>query len=273
MSAEPAFEQIIVQRQGRRATISLNRPAKLNALTDQMLAELRTALSGIAADPGARVVVLKGEGRAFSAGYDMTPRGTEWTVGGWQEHLHEGITTFQAIWRLPQPVIAQIHGPCLGGAFEMSMACDLAVASSDAFFGLPEVRFGGLPMYPLLPWLIGMRPAKYITMTGERLPAAEAHALHLINKVVPPDELDRAVGSLCDTLAQIPAGTLPLNKQALNRGYEIMGLLEAIRMGEDQSVLNFFVKSEEALEFRKMIRSEGMKAAVAWLEARFKSET
>jgi enoyl-CoA hydratase len=266
------FEHIILHRHGRRATISLNRPAKLNALTDQMLAELRAALTALEADPAIRVVVIKGEGRAFSSGYDMTPRETEWTVGEWRDHLHRGISTFQAIWQLSQPVVAQVHGPCLGGAFEMSMACDLVMASSDAFFGLPEVRFGGLPMYPLLPWLIGMRPAKYITFTGERLTASEAHGLHLVNKVVPLEDLDHAVDALCDRLAQIPAGTLPFNKRTLNRVHEIMGMLETIRMGEDQSVLNFFVKTDEALEFRNIVRSEGVNAALAWLDAKFKSE-
>ena len=266
-----AFEQILVHRSGRRATVSLNRPAKLNALTDQMLLELRTALAELEADDGVRVIVIKGEGRAFSAGFDMTAHRGEWTVGEWRTHLHNGIETFQAIWRAQRPVIAQVHGPCLGGGFEMTMACDLVVASSEAFFGVPEVRAGGVVMYPMLPWLVGVRASKYITFTGERFSAAEAHALQLVNKVVPAGELEEAVEALCETVAQIPAGTVPLNKQVINRAAEMMGLLEAIRLGEDQAVLNLVAKSDEAKEFRRIVQTDGMQAALAWLRAQYRS--
>ena len=164
-----------------------------------------------------------------------------------------------------------VHGACLGGGFEMVLACDLAVASADAFFGLPEVRMGGVVMYPMLPWLVGLRTAKYLTFTGERVSAAEACALQLVNKVVPPEALEPAVEALCETLGQIPAGTVPLNKRVLNRAAELMGLLEAVRLGEDQSVLNLVTKSDEAREFKRLLRRDGFKAAVAWLQDRYRS--
>jgi enoyl-CoA hydratase/carnithine racemase len=268
------FEQIVLHRAGSdsgRSTIVLNRPAKLNALTDQMVGELRAALSELDADRATRVVIIKGEGRAFSAGFDMTPHPGEWTASEWRGHLHHSLLAFLAIWQLNKPVVAQVHGPCLGGAFEMVMACDMVIASTDAFFGLPEVRFGGLPMFPLLPWLVGMKPAKYITLSGERVSASEAQALQIVNKVVPLDELDGAVSVLCDMLVRIPEGTLSANKGALNRVYEMMGMMEAIRMGEDLSVLNLVEKSDEARQFRNIARRDGVKAAMAWLSSQFET--
>jgi enoyl-CoA hydratase/carnithine racemase len=266
-----SFEQILVRRHGRRATVALNRPAKLNALTDRMLGELRTALAELEADDGVRVVVLSGEGRAFCSGFDVTAHPGEWTPSEWRDHLHNAIETFASIWTLKQPVVAEVHGACLGGGFELVMACDLVVAAADAFFGLPEVRMGGVVMYPMLPWLVGLRAAKYITFTGERLSAAEAGAMHLVNKVVPAERLSAAVDALCETLGQIPAGALPLNKQVLNRVAELMGLAQAVGLGEDQSVLNFVIKSDEAKEFRRIVTRDGFKAAVAWMQDRYRS--
>jgi enoyl-CoA hydratase/carnithine racemase len=264
------YEQIIYMKKNWLATISLNRPAKLNALTDQMMTELRKALLQAEADEEIRVVVIKGEGRAFSAGFDVTPtQHPRTTTAEWREHFSNGNSTFRTIWNLSKPVIAQVHGACLGGGFDLTMACDITICSEDAFFGEPEVRFGGTSMFLLLPWLVSMKTAKHILLTGDNIYAQQALQYQIVQQVVPLGELEEAVEKFARRLAAIPLGTVPLNKKLLNRAYELMGMEHAVQMSEEASILGITSLSDEAKEFESVARRDGLKAAIAWRDAKY----
>lgn len=261
------FEHILYTEEAYLATITLNRPAKLNTFTDMMMVEVREALRLANENDEIRVIRVKGAGRAFSAGFDVSAKRE--TAQEWQAHFQNGNDTFRAIWRSPKPVVAQIHGYCLGGAFDMMMACDLAICSEETKLGEPEVLWGGNSMCMLLPWSVGLKACKKILLTGQNMTAEEAIRLDLVNEVVPSDELEAAVQKLCRNMATIPLGTLPLNKKTINRAYEIMGVMEAIQASEEAAIYSLLAKSDEACEFDRKVAELGMKAAIQWRNGRF----
>jgi enoyl-CoA hydratase/carnithine racemase len=265
--AAVAYEHILYSTHRRRATIALNRPAKLNAITPLMAREVRAALAEAEADEAIRVVVLRGEGRAFSAGFDLSPRPPATTSNEWRERFEPVNSVCRAIWDMPKPVVAQVHGPCLGAAFDVVMACDLAVSADNASFGEPEVRLGGTCQFLLLPWLVGMKTVKHLLLTGDAITAADALAVQLVNRVVPLADLEAAVEAVCRRLATVPRGTVALNKRALNRTYEQIGVAEAIQASEDRAILAALGPSDEARELIRAIEQHGLKAALARLEA------
>ena len=184
----PRSEDVTLVRWARRdriAVVTLSRPAKLNAITDDLMSELVAVLHEVAQDDATELVVLEGAGRAFCAGFDIStgPPGpaTVGEAGGqdgpeakrsyWQSHFELARQVLVAIWDLPQPVLAKIRGACLGGGMHLMLACDLAIASDDAYFGEPEARFGGVPSFPLLAAVTGLRRANEIWMGGGTISA------------------------------------------------------------------------------------------------------
>jgi enoyl-CoA hydratase len=267
------YEQIRYRRGRWWATITLHRPDKLNAITPRMAAEVQSALAVAAQDSGVRVVVLKGSGRAFSAGFDLSPRPPASTSREWRSRFEHVSAICRAIWDLDKPVLAQVHGVCLGAAFDITMACDLVICAEDASFGEPEIRFGGTCQYLVLPWQVGMKMAKYLLLTGDTIDAPLALAAQLVNQIVPLAQLESAVDALCRKLAMHPDGTLALNKRALNRAYELMGLAETVAASEDRAVLAALGHSAEAATLTDVLSRGGLKAGLAWLEARLDEES
>lgn len=261
------FKHILYEETAYLATITLNRPEKLNTLTDTMMIEIREALRLANENNEIRVIRMKGAGRAFSAGFDVS--GKRETAQDWQWHFQNGNDTFRAIWKSPKPIVAQLHGYCLGGAFDMMLACDLAVCSEETKLGEPEVLWGGTSMCMLLPWTVNLKACKQILLSGENMPAEEALRLDIVNKVTSLDELDDTVLALCRRMATIPLGTLPLNKRLINRTYEIMGVMEAIQASEETAIYSLLAQSDEALEFYRKADEIGMKAAIKWRNDRF----
>lgn len=264
------FEYISLHRDNSVATITLRRPQKLNALTDELMTELSNAVDAVGADDDVRVIVLTGEGRAFSAGFDISPRTTPRTTAvEWRSHFRIGVGAMRKIWDCPKPVIAKVRGACVGGGFDLMYACDLTVAADDAFFGEPEVKFGGGSMFMLLPWLIGLRHVNELLLTGETVDAWRAYELGLVNKVVSPDELDGYVEDMARRMTLVPEGTLSKNKGTIHRVYELMGVTEALRLGEDIAALTLSSREGESLEFDRIAAEEGLNSALAWRAARF----
>ena len=254
------------------ATITLQRPAKLNALTDELMTELALALDHCAQDDAVQVVVLTGAGRAFSAGFDISARVVpRVSVNDWKSHFRTGNSAMQRVWDLPKPVIAKVRGPCLGGGFDLAFSCDLIVAAEDAQFGEPEVKFGGGCMFMLLPWIVGIRHVNEILLTGNMLSAKRAYELGVINEVVTGDALDAAVDKLAGHMCRIPKGTLSRNKAMIHRIYELMGVKEAVRVSEDSSVLSLSSKTTAGTvdEFDRISAEQGVSAALAWQKARY----
>ena len=264
------MEYILIEKTHYSATIILNRPQKLNALNDEMLFEVRQALQDAQADPSVRVVVLKGAGRAFCAGFDVSAdQKPKVTASDWNSHFSNAKETFMAIWDMAKPVIAQVQGHCLGGEFDMSMACDLTIAADNAKFGEPEVLFAGTCMFMLLPWLTSLKACKQILLTGESIGAQRALEMGLVSQVVPAEELEQTVQSLVKKMARMPLGTLPLNKKLINRTYELMNVREALTLSCDNAVNALLSKEGEALEFDQIVARDGLKAALQWRDQRF----
>ncbi len=188
-----AFATIIVETFGSVTRITLNRPERTNALNQAMLGEIGEALDGIERDKNIRALIVRGAGTAFSSGFDLKeqmerrPQGIE----QWRPILRKDFDTIMRFWHCPLPTIAAVRGPCLAGACELALACDITIAADDAFFGEPELKFGAGIVAMILPWIVGPKAAKEIILTGEdRIPAARAKEIGMVNRIVPVAELD-----------------------------------------------------------------------------------
>jgi enoyl-CoA hydratase len=246
--------------------LTLNRPAKLNALSAELRDELTGAVAEAADDDRVRVIAIAGAGRAFCAGYDLSEAAPP-TAWAWRDVLARDVEATLAIWSCPKPVIAQVHGYALAGGLELAMACDLVVAADDAQLGEPEIRFGSAPVTLLMPFLIGQKKTRELLLTGDLVGAAEAERIGLVNRVVPGDRLAAEVDSLADRLARVPPDVMAPTKLMLNRAMDAAGFAAAVEMGLDlQSFVNM---SETAREFDAIVRSEGLKAALVWRDRRY----
>jgi enoyl-CoA hydratase/carnithine racemase len=215
------YETLIRSQDGPVVTLVLNRPEKLNAISRQMDAELAHALREIEGDGEARVVVLEGAGeRAFSAGVD-TKEGTfpnAYVVGDdWNPY--RGAHAAKALLDFPKPVIAAIHGYCLGGAAELVLHADFRIAAEDAVLAFPEAMLGMAPGWggsQLLPRIVGRAVALDLLLTGRRVSGREAAGLGLVNEAVPRDQLDARVAERAAVLAAVPPLAARIVKRAVN---------------------------------------------------------
>ena len=265
-------DTVLHEVRGPTAWITLNRPDKLNAIDASMVESLRARLAEAVADDGVRVVVLAGAGRAFSSGYDI---GEEIEhdyadVETWRGVLERDLTLAMELWALSKPTIAAVHGWCLGGACELAMACDLVVATEDARFGEPEIRYGSGPVALLMPFVLGQKKTRELLFTGDWIDADEALRVGLVNRVVPPDGLAAAVDELIAKIAPTPLETLRLTKTALTRAYEAMGIRTAVAANLELSAILNSLDGPEQREFDRIAREEGLRAALAWRDARYR---
>lgn len=270
---EPAMseEPVLYETRGPAAWLTLNRPEKLNALNGAVVDGLFTGLQRALADDEVKVVVLTGAGRAFSAGYDIGEEVAAEIEGAdaWHRVLTKDVDLAMELWSLPKPTIAAVRGWCLAGACELGMACDLIVAAEDARFGEPEIRYGSGPVALLMPFVLGQKKTNELLFTGDTIDATEAHRLGLVNRVVPGDELEAAVGELVGKIAPTPLPTLRLTKLALVRAYEAMGLRAAVHANLDLSAILNAADTPEQQEFDRIAAEQGLKAALAWRDSRY----
>jgi enoyl-CoA hydratase len=251
--------------------LTLNRPAKLNALSVELVEALVAAVNAAEADPRVRVIVIQGAGRAFSAGYDLTEEAEGW-VGGttqWRALLATDIAATLRILDCPKPVIAQVHGYALAGGLELAMACDLIVAAEGTRLGEPEIRYGSAPVTLLMPYLIGQKKTRELLFTGDLIDAAEAERIGLINRVVPMDRLEAEVDGLADRLARTPPAVMGPTKLMLNRAMDAAGFRLAVEAGLDLGTIVNAADTPEQREWDEIVRRDGLKAALAWRDRRY----
>jgi enoyl-CoA hydratase len=252
------------------ATLTLNRPQKLNAMSNHLVEEFIAALDIIAADAAVEVVVLTGAGRGFCAGFDVAEgdavpdRSNEW----WRQHFRLGYEGMNRLWTMPQPCVAKVRGPCLGGGFGLSLLCDLIYASDDAYFGEPEVKFGGGSNSAILPLLLSPRHINELLLTGRTFDARRAADLGLINEVLPADDLDARVDQVVRHMRLLPPSTLTRNKARLHDCFAIMGFAE-IWGAEDVRTLDKAFKRDNNTPFTQQVRAVGMTGALRWQKERF----
>ena len=242
------FKTILVDEPAPRVRrITLNRPEKRNALNNTLRGEILAALQRFDRDDDVRVTILRGAGKCFSAGYDLGANNAEdqpyYSSGGdgnWPRHVVDGW--FQ-IWDLAKPVIAQVHGYCLAGGSELATSCDLVYVAEDAQIGYPPVRLMSPPDMQFHPWLVGMRQAMELMLTGDAIDGMEAAKIGFANRAYPADELEDAVVERASRVAKIPSDLQQLNKRSIHRGMEIMGMRSALRAGTEIQAMGFHTKS------------------------------
>jgi enoyl-CoA hydratase len=264
-----AFENIVLEKQNRIATITLNRPEKLNAMSSSLLAELEEALTDIENDRSVHVVIIKGAGKAFSVGYDVDPqtpgqqRG-KLDIASDRRRLNKNVSKWLHIWKLNKPVIAQIHGYCIAGANHLASMCDIVVVAEDATIA-PRATTGplGIAMSaPLWCHLVGIRKTKeLINNIGKTISGKEAEQLGWANKAVPIDKLDEEVQKMAAQIAETPLDILEIQKLMVNRYAEMSGLLEALDFAVDLDAFSHFTPPVQ--QFSRMIQERGLKQARA----------
>jgi len=251
---------------GRVGRITLNRPEKLNALSQELLYELNDALHELEADFDTRVILLRGAGRVFSAGYDLNPgsgRDHDAVSHSYKSQDEQGRrlvmgtrTAMQQVvdiqlyfWNMAKVTIAQLHGFCLAGGAELAMLADLVVAADDCQIGHPGNRFGTSRTGVIWPLVLGMRKAKELYLTGSSVSGTEAEEMGMINYAWPADELDERSVEFADYVANMPSDHLAMLKQNMNRFYENMGIYSSIRSSTEFDAMSQF--TSQAHEFRE----------------------
>jgi enoyl-CoA hydratase len=265
------YEAIEYTTDGAIATIALNRPERLNAINFTMTSELRAAVQAANDDGGVRVIVLRGAGRAFCAGYDLDwgTKGEDVAQramgGNWDPvrdylGMSRNVRAYMALWESPKPVIAQVHGWCVGGGTDMALCSDLIFMAEDAQIGYPPARVWGEPTTAMWVYRLGLEHAKRLMLTGESLTGVEAARLGLASQAVPADALAGEVDAFARKLATIPLSQLVMSKLLVNQAYENMGLRTTQLIG---TVMDGIARhTPDGIAWRDMAMKEGFREAV-----------
>lgn len=272
MPALESYETVTFERRGPVGLLTLNRPERLNAINGRMIDELNGCLDAAEGDPDIRALVVTGAGRAFCSGFDLKDGAATRREGiaDWREVLQRDFDLIMRFWHSPLPTLAAIRGYALAGGCELALACDITIAAAGTRLGEPELRFGSGIIALLMPWLSGPKKAKEHILSGnDKISAEEALAIGLVNRVVPEgQEIDAAL-ALARDIAVNDRAKVALTKQAINRTYDIMGFREALAMGLDIDVQIEATETPEGRQFKEIARTDGLKAALAWRDARF----
>jgi enoyl-CoA hydratase len=273
MSA-PRYETITYASDGPVATITLNRPEALNTIVPPMPDEVEQAVGRATLTAEVKVIVLRGAGRAFCAGYDFGGGFRHWdetitTEGAWDPGKDFAAATapqlaptqkLMSVWRTHKPVIAQVHGWCVGGGSDFALCADLVIASEDAVIGTPYSRMWGAYLSGMWIYRLGLARAKYHALTGRPLSGRQAAELELVNEAVPFQELEETVRALAAELASLPSSQLAAMKLIVNQAYENMGLGSTQILGP---ILDGLMRNTpEALQFIEQAEREGVRAAI-----------
>jgi enoyl-CoA hydratase len=267
---------VLVNDVGPVRRLTMNRPDALNALNGPLTDAISGAIRAAGSDPSVSVVILRAAGRAFCAGYDLTEdaEGGVMDARAWHRDLSSSMEKMLEIVDCPKPVIASVQSYCLAGGTDLMLACDLAVAADDAYFGYVDIQFGSGVVSMFLPWVVGVRKAKELLFTGEdRVPAGEALRIGLVNRVVPRDELDDATLALAEEIAKNEPFVVQTAKRAANRAWDVAGFRAAMVANVELDVMIETANLPARDEFRRITNEQGLKAAIAWRDARFRRES
>jgi len=267
------FENILVDTDGPVATITLNRPEKLNALSEGLRTDLHDALVALSPGDQVRVIRLRGAGRAFCPGVengaahgDALADFGEAGISQDRERLREMVDSWLWMWNYRKPIIAQTHSYCLSGGLDLIGTCDIVFAAEGTRFGHPAARGLGIPpIMGMLPMKIGAAATKELLFTGDLVDAETARELGIIQHVVPAAELDERVMALCQRIAMQPLDMLTIHKHMTNRWMELQGVRTAAYEGADYDAIAHL--SPAAHEFARRSREEGLRSALTWRDA------
>jgi enoyl-CoA hydratase len=268
------YETIRYDVADRIATITLNRPEQLNTIVPPMPDEVQAAVHRAVRDSQVSVIVVRGAGRSFCAGYDFGGGFHHWddqlaTDGQWDPGKDFVCATadavsptqqFMSVWRSPKPVIAQVHGYCVGGGSDFALCADLVIASDDAVIGTPYSRMWGCYLSGMWLYRLGLTRAKEFALTGKPLTGAQAAEVGLINRSVPFAELEATVAEQARQLASIPLSQLSAMKLVVNHAYENMGISSTQTLGP---ILDGLMRNTpDARRFIELAENEGVRAVI-----------
>jgi len=266
------FSTLLYNVSDRVATITLNRPERLNAINDAMPGELRVAVERAEKDSDVHVVLLQGAGKGFCGGYDLQhyaersgeihgSQSMPWDPTVDYAMMSRNTEDFMSLWRCHKPTICKIHGAAAAGGSDIALCCDLIVMAEDARIGYPPARVWGIPTTMMWVYRLGLEKAKRMLFTGDLVSGREAADMGLVLKAVPTDKLDAEVQALCERIKGVPRNQLMMSKLSVNQAYENMGLHST------QMFANFFDgiarHSPEGIWFRDRAQAVGFKQAVA----------
>jgi enoyl-CoA hydratase len=268
----PSFQTILYRTQAAIATITLNRPERLNTIVPPMPDEIEAAVDSAVRDPAVRVIVLRGAGRSFCAGFDFGGGFHHWdswikSDGKWDPGKDFIFSTapnvgpvpkFMSLWRSPKPVIAQLHGWCVGGGSDMALCADYIIASDDCVIGTPYSRMWGCYLTGMWIYRLGLTRVKELSLTGRALSGRRAAEIQLINESVPFRDLAARVGAFAHNLCSIPLSQLAAMKLVVNQAVENMGLASTQLLGP---ILDGLMRNTpDAARFIDLARSDMARA-------------
>jgi enoyl-CoA hydratase len=272
---------VLYEERGSVAVITLNRPERLNTLTEAVVAGVAEGIDEATASRPVRSVIIRGAGRVLTAGYDLDPGGSDdptesWgspydapgpepRAGAWDpvrdiQFMGHNVKRFMKIWECPKPVLGQIHGWAVGGATDLILCCDLLFMASDAHIGYAPSRIYGTPTTMMWVYRLGLEHAKQFLLSGDAIDAETALRIGLVSHVVPPDDIEEAIEAYAARFEHIPANQLALNKLLINQTFENMGLRTTQLLG------TFFDgvtrHTEEAYRWVESFRDKGFRQAI-----------
>jgi enoyl-CoA hydratase len=259
-----------------KAYLTLNRPARLNAIDDFMPGEIRAAVEQANADDSVRVIVVSGAGRAFCAGYDLKDYAEGSGTGRWKQtdpwdpirdyrEMRRNTDDFFTLWRSLKPTIAKVHGHAVAGGSDIALSCDLLVMADDARIGYPPARVWGCPTTAMWVYRLGAERAKRMLLTGDTIDGATAADWGLAVESVPAEDLDDAVERLADRIAGVPINQLVMQKLMINQALDNMGLAGTQLLA---TLFDGITRhSPEGMWFKHLAEREGFHSAVEWRDS------
>ncbi|PWA08765.1 crotonase [Pueribacillus theae] len=257
-----AEKNILIERIGKIGYLILNRPQKLNALSVELLNDFDKALDEIEADNEISVLIIKGEGRAFSVGYDVVEH-TQVTVTEDRDNLEDYTRRWLRLWEFPKPVIAQVQGYALAGGTQLLACCDIVITDKDAQFGFPSLPLGGGFVGIYWGWHVGPQRAKLLDLTaGSRISGKEATEYGFAARCFDGDSLEEETLNIARGIAKTPLDVLKLKKKAHNRILEQQGFRNALLFGPEQDAI---IHTAEGIKMMyQKINELGLKETIKW---------
>ena len=268
------YETLKINFEKRIGIISFNRPQVLNAINNKMIDEVTEVITKFNQDPKIACIIIKGEGRCFSAGFDMK-EAAERSIKGkkeWRKVLTKDFEFIMQFWHSRKPTISAVHGYCLAGAFELMLACDITVASKETLFGEPEVRFGSGIITMLAPWISGPKHAKEMLLTGnDKFNSEYCLRIGAVNHVVNREELMGKAIEIGAQISQASDQSIELTKKAINKSYELANMNQALNEALEIDLQIESEESPERLTFNQIRKEKGLKEALAWRNSNFEN--
>src|SRR5580698_4063294 len=265
-----AFTNISLEKHDLIGTLTLNRPEKLNAMTPTLIAEMGEALTAIEKDSEIKVVVVRGAGRAFCTGYDLTvglsdKPGERYTLDDDQRSLQRYVEHWLRLRDLPKPVISMVHGYCLAGATQLCVSTDMIFVAENAQIGFPSIPAGAGYVSAFWNWMVGPHRTKYLAfLPGSRISGKEAESMGFATRAFPAESLEQETYDYARRVAKVPAQKLRLEKLGINRAMDLRGFRVSVQAGAEFDAIFHFGPGNE--EIRNVQKERGLRGAIQWYE-------